>query len=82
MRLSKFRGGADPTRAHDEENLRKDEIEKAKRFLKRFAARFDLLLSALQFSSHRSSVEWLKCWIVEAVSCCHVERSETSLIIG
>jgi hypothetical protein len=57
MRVSEFRRGADPARADNEENLRQNEIEKAERFLERFAARFDLLLSALEFSSHRSSVE-------------------------
>jgi len=79
--LSELRRGADPARADDKENLRQNQIEKAKRFLERFAARFDLLLRALEFSSHRSSVEWLKRWMVETVSSWHVERSETSLIV-
>jgi hypothetical protein len=60
MRLSELRRGANPARADNEENLRQNEIEKTERFLERFAARFDLLLSALEFSSHRSSVVWLK----------------------
>jgi hypothetical protein len=81
MRLSELRRSADPARAHNEENLRQNEVEKAERFLERFAARFDLLLSALEFSSHRSSVEWLKRWIVEPLLCCHIERSKTSLIV-
>src|SRR5207249_9168572 len=53
MRLSKLRRGTHPTRADNEENLRQNEIEKAERFPERFTARFDLLLSALEFSSHR-----------------------------
>ena len=40
MRLSELRRGADPARADNEENLRQNEIEKAERFLERFAARF------------------------------------------
>src|SRR6476619_4299338 len=60
MRLSELCRGADPARADNEENLRQNEIEKTKRFLETFAACFDLLLSALEFSSHRSSVEGLK----------------------
>ncbi len=76
MGLPKFRRGSDPGRADNEENLRQNEIEKAERFLEKFAARFDLLLSALEFSSHRSSVEWLKRWIVETVSCWHAEEAK------
>ena len=53
MRLSELRRGADPTRADNEENLRQNEIEETERFLERFAARFDLLLGALEFSSNR-----------------------------
>ena len=81
MRLSKLCRGADPARTDHKQNLRQDEIEESERLFERFAARFDLLLSALEFSSHRSSVEGLKRWIVAAVSCCHVERSETSLVV-
>src|SRR4029077_12084853 len=81
MRLSELRRGADPARADNEENLRQNEIEQAERFLERFAARFDILLSALEFSSHRSSVEGVKRWIVEALSCCHVERKRNILIV-
>ena len=81
MRLSEFRRSADPARADHEQNLRQNEIEKAERLLERFAARFDLLLSALEFSSHRSSVESVEALDRCSVSCCHVERSETSLIV-
>ena len=64
MRLPQFCRGADPTRSHNEENLRQNEVEKAERFLERFAASFDLFLSALEFSSHRSNVESLKRWVI------------------
>jgi len=76
VRLAELRCSAHPARADNEENLRQNQIEKAKRFLERFAARFDLLLRALEFSSHRSSVEWLKRWIVETVSCWHAEEAK------
>ena len=81
MRLSELCRGADPARTDDKKNLREDEITQTERLFERFAARFDLFLSALEFSSHRSSVEAVKRWMVAAVSCCHVERSGTSLVV-
>jgi hypothetical protein len=77
MRSSKFRSGAHPTGTDNEEYLRQNEIEKSERFSERFAPGFYLFLSALELSFHRSNVEWLKRWIVEAISCCHGEEKRT-----
>src|SRR5207249_2956764 len=52
VRLSELRRGADPARPDHKKNLRQNEIEKAERFLERFAMFFDAALSAIERDVH------------------------------
>jgi hypothetical protein len=52
MRLAELCSRADPGRADHEKDLSENEIEETKRLLKRFTARFDILLGALEIGSH------------------------------
>ena len=51
--MPEFSGGADPGRADHEQNLGENKIEQSERLPERFAARFDILLGALEVSGHR-----------------------------
>ena len=51
MRLAEFCGGADPARTDDKKNLGKNEIEQTERLFERLAARFDVLLRALEIDA-------------------------------